>query len=310
MSLLHLTVAICTHNRVDLLMKAINSIYLAVTPNDCKITVLVIANACTDDTVSKLEHHKTTYLTENTITFDYQLEPMPGKSYALNRALSLINDGYICFVDDDQIIDINYFIAITKAILAYPDASILCGPLKPNWQGDEPNWIHTEGQYRIYPFPIPVFDLGNYPTQLTVENELPPGGQVVIRRDIFDDVGVFSTCLGPIGHNLVGSEDTDFFIRAINKGHIIQYIPSIIQYHYVDKNRLTLKYLLIKSYQRNKSITLSINPDRKPIPLYLFRQLSSNIFHTIIAFNADKYRFHLMRLFSILGEIIGLLAKQ
>jgi len=301
-----LTILICTYNRCDLLMKCIDSIHKATKPNDAEISLIVIANACTDNTINALTEYTKKHKCINLLI---EVELNPGKSYALNHGIKLIQSGYICFIDDDQVIDSNYFLEVYKAIQNHPDASILCGRLLPHWQGDEPNWLHEQGQYRIYPFPVPVFDLGNISVQINPNNELPPGGNVVINRTVFDEIGLFSLSLGPTGHNLVGSEDTDLFIRALQEGKIIQYEPSIVQYHYIDKSRLTLFYLIAKCFQRNRSITARRLNKNSKVPLYLFRQLFESLFHSVLSFKMNKLRFYLMRFSSTLGEISAYISK-
>jgi hypothetical protein len=41
------------------------------------------------------------------------------------------------------------------------------------------------------------------------------GGSLVLRQGVFNRVGKFSIQLGPKGHNLAGSEDSDFMQRAL-----------------------------------------------------------------------------------------------
>ncbi len=53
-----LTIVICSHNRSELLTIALNSIYNVVKPVNYNISVLVIANACTDTTLTDLEQYK------------------------------------------------------------------------------------------------------------------------------------------------------------------------------------------------------------------------------------------------------------
>ncbi|MGY6274698.1 glycosyltransferase family 2 protein [Methylomonas sp. MgM2] len=303
---IHLNVVICTHNRVSLLIKAINSIYSASIPINTKINLLVIANACTDDTIIEVNKLRQNKLANSDILLNVEIEPRPGKSYALNKALELIKDGFICFVDDDQTVGSNYFESITSVITEHRDISIFCGRIFPDWQGDEPAWVHLEGKYRIYPPPIPVFDLGNKPLIIPDEcDSLPGGGHTIVKKEIFSKLGGFSETLGPTGHNLLGSEDTDFFRRAVEAGEKIYYAPNIEQLHHVDKSRLKISYLLLMCFQRNKSITASRKNEGVKVPLYLYRQLLSNFLSLFYSFNIDRLRFYLMRLFSTLGEIAG-----
>ena len=52
-----LTIVICTHNRVDLLMHAISSLNAARQPQNCKLSILVIANACKYQSTTELQRY-------------------------------------------------------------------------------------------------------------------------------------------------------------------------------------------------------------------------------------------------------------
>jgi len=119
-------------------------------------------------------------------------------------------------------------------------------------------------------------------------------------------VGSFSTDLGPTGHNLGGSEDLDWILRAQQLGALLQYTPSVIQYHYVDVGRLTLTYLMKKAYIRSAStIGLTDKPESVRIPLYLYRKLGEYLFFALTSLNADRRRFYLVRTAAALGEMKG-----
>lgn len=292
---------ICTHNRSSLLIQALDSINKALHPENCNIEIVVIVNACSDNTIKLLDEYK---IIDRPTPLKYFIETRPGKSFALNRGINSISDAFICFIDDDQKVNELYFSECVNAINKFRNSSILCGRLLPDWTGDEPDWIHSN-EFKIYPFPIPIFDLGDNPKKIKLGMELPPGGQVVIHSSIFKKFGNFSENLGPTGHNLMGSEDTDFFERVLRNGGTIQYVPEIIQYHFVDNNRFKLSYLLKKCFQRNRSITISRPHSYPTAPFYLARIFITNIFRLIFSTNLLKTRFYLMRTCSTLGEISG-----
>lgn len=295
----NLTILICTHNRASLLIHTINSLNKAKRVDSLQVRIIVVANACTDSTISLVENFK------SNIPLSCTVEPTPGKSYALNHGINLVKNGFISFVDDDQCVADDFIIAIQSAIERFQDSSILCGKLLPDWTGTEPSWIHNTGKYRIFPPPIPSFDLGESPINITPTIELPPGGTLIAHRDVFKRVGNFSTDMGPKGHDLVGGEDSEFILRALNAGELIKYIPTIVQYHYVDPDRLKLGYLMQKSFQRTRSIILARHPEKQPIPLYLWRKLATYFFKMLFSFNQQKTRFYLMRISSTLGEVSG-----
>jgi len=212
----------------------------------------------------------------------------------------------LALVDDDHRIDAGYLSGIEQALENYPQSSMFCGRILPDWDGSEPGWVHDTGPYRIYPLPVPRFDLGAEPHEVTPQNSIPGGGNLVVRREVFDRVGRFSTELGPRGRSLGGSEDTDFVLRALAAGEHMQYLPDIVQYHYVDRARLQLGYLLRKSYERSRSI-VRVRSDPQPgIPLYLWRKLTTYAIRAILSLSWPRTRFFLVRVAAVLGEMKGL----
>ncbi len=287
-------------------MKTINSINNAKRPEKCCIEIFIVPNGCTDETTTLL----TTYVAHQTrkgkLPLYFSEEDKVGKSYALNHAIDIIQEGYLCLIDDDHRIDDNYFRAVSAAIQQYKSASMFCGKIIPDWTGQEPGWVHNKGRYRIYPLPVPDFQLGAKPLLIEADSRLPGGGNLIIHKDVFTRIGNFSTALGPKGRDLLGSEDSEFVLRGLSKNEILQYVPEIVQYHYVDKRRLKLTYLINKSFQRTRSITLARNPSRSPIPLYLWRKIINYLGGIVFSLNYNKSRFYLMRLAAALGEAVGL----
>ena len=300
-----LTIVICTHNRVDLLMHTISSLNSVRQPQNCKLSILVIANACRDQSTTELQRYMAQQKTENKISLQYREEPRPGKSYALNLALKKIKDGYICFVDDDHRIDEHYLEAIATAIQKFPNCPLFCGRIIPDWTGQEPAWIHTTGEFRLYPLPVPHFELGTEALILNQNHSIPGGGNLIAHSELFQRIGGFNTALGPKGHNLLGSEDSDFILRALAAGEELRYEPNITQYHFVDIERLKFRYLIQKSFQRTRSITLARNPNYSRAPRYLWLKLFVYSRRGLTGFSKMKARFFLMRIAATLGEIAG-----
>lgn len=302
MSVLDLTVVICTHNRAALLLKTLDSIKNARMPDNVELQVLVIANACSDNTVNTLNNYS-----PGKIDLQVAEEPKPGKSNALNYAIKLIDDNaFTCFIDDDHRIDNDYFGSVVENIYRYPDVKIFCGRIIPDWTGNEPSWVLDSGQYKIHPLPVPHFEMGDSPCPVNQDSRLPGGGNLIIHSSIFATIGDFSTELGPVGKGLAGSEDCDFILRALQAGIAIQYVPEIIQYHYVDNDRLKLRYIIKKSYQRTRSLMLARQPSKQAVPRYMWRKLFTYSIKTILSISSRKRRFYLVRTAAALGEINGM----
>ena len=249
----HLTILICSHNRSKLLARTISSLNYAHRPADWRIDILVVANACTDKTTVFLEGYQRQASAKTWLQLTWFTEQTPGKSHALNRAIPELQSDLVALMDDDHRVDVNYLTAICSAADSYPNATLLCGRILPDWDGSEPDWVHDTGPYRIYPLPIPVQDQGDTPHLVDLKGPIPGGGNLILRREVFDRVGGFATELGPQGHNLGGGEDTDFILRTLKAGEHMVYIPEIKQFHFVALERLRLGYLLRKSYQRSRA---------------------------------------------------------
>ncbi len=299
-----ITVLICTHNRAELLGRVLDSLNRAKQPVG-GARILVVANACTDGTQELLEAYRSSQ-SDGRLALDWVAEPKPGKSHALNRALGELTTELTAMVDDDHRVDANYLVEIERATLAWPEAGLYCGRILPDWDGTEPEWVHDEGPFRIYPLPVPRYEQGSEPKAVTLEEgTIPGGGNLVVRRAVFALAGQFSTELGPHRHDLGGGEDTEYVIRAMTRGARLQYVPAILQYHYVDLERLKLSYIIRKGYQRTRS-TARINHVTGRVPAYMWRKLAEYGWHSVFSLLWTKRRFYLVRCAAALGEMRGM----
>ena len=306
-----LCVLICTHDRADLLARTLASLQSAVRPRDWQVNILVLANACTDSTHALLEKERQAGRQDLTrLPLDWLVEPRPGKSYALNTAIPHVkNSDVVTFVDDDHRIDGQYLAEICRAADIHPDISMFCGRILPEWDGSEPDWVHDEGPYKIRPLPIPRSDGGPAPRELTQSDATPGGGNLFLRGRVFDRVGEFPTELGPHGHDLGGGEDSVFVERALSHGERLMYVPGVLQYHYVDRERLNFTYVLRKAYQRARTSVISQHL-RTGIPLYQWRKLGEYLLALAFAFSELRLRFYLVRIATIVGEMAGQAAAK
>jgi glycosyltransferase involved in cell wall biosynthesis len=97
-----LQVLICTHNRTELLQRAIHYLNQATRPKAYKISLFVVANACTDTTAQYLAQYQATQ-THEQLNLEWFSEPVPGKSNALNSAIPKLTANIIAMVDDNGV---------------------------------------------------------------------------------------------------------------------------------------------------------------------------------------------------------------
>ena len=308
-STVHLTVLVCTHDRDRLLERTLGFLDRARPPQDCNVDVLVVANACTDRTHEYLERKAQSGLG---LPLRWDAEPRPGKSHALNRGIGSLESDWVAFVDDDHRVDPSYLEAVCDAVRDHPDADIFCGRILPDWDGTEPAWVHDAGDYRIYPLPVPRYDLGSETLDASRIPTIPGGGNLVVRSRLFALTGPFSVDLGPIGHNLGGGEDQEWVRRAIGAGARLCYVPFIVQHHYVDRERLRLPYLTRKAFERSAStVRMGVEDiDRGFVPPYMVRKVVQYLLGLLTTIRPRARRYHIVRLASALGEIKGYLQAR
>ena len=242
---MHIEVLICSHNRSWLLKKTLISLNNTIKPADCHISITVAANACSDDTHQILRDYQEQEKQQNSYPLTWHEVAAPGKSHALNYACPRLKGDLIAMIDDDHRISKKYFSVLADAYARYPEIGIFFGKILPDWNGKEPEWAHDSGKYAIYPLPVPCYDKGDEGFEFESQVSIPGGGNLALKKEVFNKVGDFNTELGPSGHNLGGGEDSDFVLRAIKSGIRLRYLPDMVQYHYVDAERFRLSYILL-----------------------------------------------------------------
>jgi GT2 family glycosyltransferase len=230
-------------------------------------------------------------------------EPTPGKSHALNRAIAQTDAAALCFIDDDQFVDEAFLPALADALADHPAYEIFCGKIQPAWDGSEPRWVHERGRYFIPIRPFPEYDLGASPQEVMPDQKLPSGGNITVRRGVFDRVGQFSTHLGPQGHNLMGGEDHDFLVRCLGHGQRILYVPSMRQLHAIEPERMRTSYMLRKSYLRSlSSRRMSGSPPQRLRPYMITRPLQYGL-NALFSVDQNRRFHYLIRMAASLGEL-------
>ncbi len=101
-------------------------------------------------------------------------------------------------------------------------------------------------------------------------------------------------------------------MRALRLGARVRYEPAVFHYHYVDTDRLRLRYILRKAYKRTAStVRVETRDATAPrLPLYLLRKIAVYAFHAGTAVRAQRRRFYLVRTAAALGEAAGHLRRR
>lgn len=227
-----LDVVVPTFNRRDLLRSTVLSLLRAPIPDTLQVSIFVIDNNSEDntsDTVRELQRQASCPL-------HYVREWSQGSSHARNAGIRASHGDLIGFVDDDEEVDADWFHVIARE---FQDETVhyIGGPCLAKWEVPAPNWL-PPGYHSVIGAipPKPRGRYGhNHPGMLN-------GGNAVLRRGVFDRVGLYAGHLGRGAKGLGSEEDAELFQRIQRAEIGGLYVPDLIIHHYVPRARLTRRY--------------------------------------------------------------------
>ncbi len=226
-------VVIPTYNRSALLRKAIDSLLRARVPDELSVRIIVVDNNSTDDTKAVINE----YAERSNGRVSYVFEKQQGRSPALNAGIAAATGDLIGFIDDDEEIDEAWYETILSAF-KNNEVDFIGGPYLPRFESDVPEWLPKN-----YGAVVGIVDGGD--KVASFDDSYPGilmGGNAVFRREVLQRVGPYSTALGRSGTRLLSCEDEDMYQRLRAAGARGLYLPQLIVYHFIPRERLTKKY--------------------------------------------------------------------
>ena len=253
-----LDVVVPTYNRCLLLRNTIRSLFEAPIPDSLSVTLFIVDNASDDDTASVVRKLQS----RAPFPMHYLSSPVQGSSASRNAGISAGNAELIGFVDDDEEVGEAWYRTIA-AEFTNPQIQFIGGPCLPLWEAKPPNWL-PPGYHSVIGV-IPPKRRGAYgnghPGMLN-------GGNAVLRRTVFEQVGMYSTRLGRTPKRLLSEEDAEFFRRLLAANLRGMYVPELVIYHYVPATRLTRRYHRRWAYWRGVSQGVLDREIREPVAYF------------------------------------------
>jgi glycosyltransferase involved in cell wall biosynthesis len=229
-----ISVIICSYNRADYIIGAVESLYHQ-TLDKKRFEVFVVDNNSIDNTGELLQEYINTH---DDFDLHYLTESRQGASFARNTGAAFAHAPLLCFMDDDAIAEKEYLERIVNFFPAYPDAAGLGGRIIPRYIPEEPRWMShfvssLVGNFDYSPT-LTAFKEGKYPLE----------SNMIVRKEDFDAIGGFNTDLpGVKGTLRIGGEGKDFFLRLQSRNKKIYYDPAVIVHHVVEVKKLTPHYM-------------------------------------------------------------------
>lgn len=258
-TIVKLDVVVPTYQRSHLLRRTITSLIKAVVPCDLEVIIIIVDNYGKDDTAEVVQEIRAN--TSRPIV--YLVEPKRGLSNARNAGIRAGSGDIIGFIDDDEEIQHDWFEVVARE---FADRSTLFigGPYLAREDLRLPDWL-PPGYHAVIgvipPKPRSFFD--------NSFNGILMGGNAVIRREVFERVGLYSTKLGRSGKGLLSHEDGEFYQRLRRNELKGVYVPDLVIYHAVPSSRLTRKYHRRWCFWRGASLGVVDRDAKRPLPYVL-----------------------------------------
>ncbi len=219
-----LDIGICTFQRPQV-VETLRSIAAMEMPEGVSLRVIVADN----DASPSAQITIATLTEELGLTCLYLHAPAQNISIARNAILAAASADFLAFIDDDQLCDAEWLMAMTARMDAEA-ADVYLGPVVALYPKESKHWL-LAGDFHSN---RPVFVRGKLRTAYT--------GNVILRRgsEAFNGL-TFDLALGQ-----TGGEDTAFFDAAYRHGVRFTYVPTARIYEPVPTSRATLKWLLAR----------------------------------------------------------------
>ncbi len=235
---------------------------------DCEI--IVINNNSTDETVEVVHSYANKFPNLRLMNEEKQ-----GLSHARNRAVKESQTNWIAFLDDDAIASPDWLTSILQFQKKNPDIKIFGGPYYPYFLEKKPFWLPQKLCKNAYG-----------PESFEIENSMRriSGGNMILHRDVFEDIGFFNHTLGMKGDQAGWGEETEWFERAKAKGWKINYVGSIEIRHLVHPRKCNLSWQIRTQIERGRCFQRS-RPNAKEIKFRdLVRSLLGFLYRSTLLF--------------------------
>jgi len=228
-----ISVIIPTYNRSELVRDAVLSV-LRQDAREIVFEIIVVDNNSSDDTEAVIK----SLIAGNEGNLQYVVERQQGNAYARNAGIAKAQGSLIAFIDDDVVVEGNWLGLLNATFQGRGDLSFVGGRVLPRWNYPLPSWLT-----RKHWSPLALIDYGE--EEFLISGQNPIGlltANIAFRRNVFDELGVFSPELQRVKNGIGSLEDHEFLMRVCRSGKKGLYVPRLVAVAPVDLSRLTKDY--------------------------------------------------------------------
>jgi glycosyltransferase involved in cell wall biosynthesis len=243
-----ITVVICSRNRAAQLRHMLESLTRLRVPADLEWELLVVNNGSTDNTDEVVQSFS------SRLPVRLTREETPGLSNARNRGVAEARGRYICWTDDDVILEAGWLEAYAAAFHAYPEGVVFGGPISTVLEPPTPRWFARLSAYPPLSTEM-AHDFGASPIPLDFSTSVIPWGSNYAVRTTEQRKELYDPRLGvsPVQNRL--SEETDSMHRILQGDAQGWWVPDAKVRHVFPPRRQTLSYIFTRSTALGETVS-------------------------------------------------------
>lgn len=231
------TVLICTRNRAARLSQALASAAGMRIPAGLRWELIVVDNGSSDDTA------KVALGFSDRLPIRVVRESAAGLSHARNCGVSEAKGRYICWTDDDVVIDPDWLVAYVTAFARHPEAAVFGGHINPLLEAPTPAWFARLADNWPLSTLLAKRDFGDAPIRLSLEGGIVPWGANFAVRTAEQRSVRFEAELGVSPHQQRVGEEAEAIYRIFEAGGRGWWVPEASVRHIIPVQRQTLRYV-------------------------------------------------------------------
>jgi glucosyl-dolichyl phosphate glucuronosyltransferase len=230
---MHVTVAICTWNRADLLDVTLTSLSRVRIPAGVTWHVMVSNNNSTDHTEQVLDKHI------KRLPLVPLFAPRPGKSHAMNEVVARLQGDLVLWTDDDVEFPENWVASYVDAACRWPEANFFGGRIVPRFLAQEPPWLRPAWEFLSSVYA--ERELGDEP--FAFDHKRLPFGANMAARVAMQKRYRYDPLLGRRGGLMLAGEETEMMKQWLSDGCLGMWVPQSCVEHIITPDRLELEHL-------------------------------------------------------------------
>lgn len=219
---MHLSVCICTFQRVHLLRRLLGALQQQATGGDFTFSIVVADNDPANSARSTIAE----FARRSSLQVAYYSEPRRNLALVRNRVLAHAHGEWVALIDDDEFPARDWLQQLLMTARRLQAPGVL-GPVRPHFEAPPPRWLQ-QGRF---------CERAEYPTGTVMHWSKCFAGNALLRRDVLAGMsGPFRTEFG------LGGEDVDLFRRLTRFGHRFVWCNEAVVHEIVPPCRWTRAY--------------------------------------------------------------------